>query len=92
MILARRSFLAGLGASLIAAPAIVRASSLMKVKPLRIAESLRVSLRAQVEYGTSYPIDVGMRLVMDGKEYVITHVTDSKTSLDYTNFCMEPIA
>ncbi len=32
MILARRSFLTGLTATLIAAPAIVRASSLMKVK------------------------------------------------------------
>lgn len=32
----RRSFLLGLGSSIIAAPAIVRASSLMKIKPLPI--------------------------------------------------------
>lgn len=34
MILARRSFLAGLGAALITAPAIVRADSLMRVKQM----------------------------------------------------------
>lgn len=37
MILSRRSFFTGLGASILAAPAIVRAASLMPVKALPLA-------------------------------------------------------
>lgn len=42
----RRSFLVGLGASLVAAPAIVRASSLMPVKALVFDEPTMISGRA----------------------------------------------
>jgi hypothetical protein len=46
MQIARRSFLFGLGASLVAAPAIVRAASLMPVKALEAEYGLGPMMRA----------------------------------------------
>ena len=49
MITSRRSFLTGLGAALITAPAIVRAGSLMPVKQMPTVEDLNDLLRRRVD-------------------------------------------
>ena len=48
MILPRRSFLLGAAASLIAAPAIVRAASLMPVKQMRTVEDIYALLAERI--------------------------------------------
>lgn len=51
--LSRRGFLSGLGAALITAPAIVRATSLMPVKALE----QDIGLEALIDPGNTYPED-----------------------------------
>ncbi len=62
MILHRRSFLTGLGASLFAAPAIVRAASLMPVKAIEVEAVWREIHRGAVLALDEYPEEMSQRL------------------------------
>ena len=54
----RRSLIIGLGASLVAAPAIVRASSLMKVRPPKVLRYKGVELVYDSVPGPSYFFEI----------------------------------